>query len=369
MSHLASRLSALVDGQLSPDEAERALMHVAGCAECAAELAAARSARRALSEAIDVPMAPDLTARLLALGIPSAAPGEPAHRGPSAITVRATSRRVDFAAGSVPLPGAVSAGAHGGPLSGQVTARRRVPGRWLVAATAGVGAVVVALAGLGELPEVTPSPSPAQALTVLGTAEAPTPRELHPPERTAVRTAVSSGSSTAASSRAAVQRAVLAWEVPRGPGAGAGDGGTVAAAPDGDSLDGWLESHGWSAPHPLPAGYSVSGLRADLDAGVEVDLVGGRGLIVLTLTRGHLSPDAVRHDSRVQTEEGTVHVLSSAPWHAVWQSGDTVVDVVAEEPSDAMNAFVEAYPPRAADDGVGARIARGWRTVAGAWGP
>ena len=51
MSHLGSRISALVDGQLSVADTEKALAHVAVCPECSAELAASRAARRALASA------------------------------------------------------------------------------------------------------------------------------------------------------------------------------------------------------------------------------------------------------------------------------------------------------------------------------
>src|SRR5690606_23106913 len=66
--HLGTWISALADGQLDPEARERALGHVAGCPSCAEELAAVRAARRALADAGDVPVAPDLTGRLLALG-------------------------------------------------------------------------------------------------------------------------------------------------------------------------------------------------------------------------------------------------------------------------------------------------------------
>ena len=52
--HLGTQLSALADGQLGPAATERAMAHVAGCAECAAGLAAARESRRALSAAFEV---------------------------------------------------------------------------------------------------------------------------------------------------------------------------------------------------------------------------------------------------------------------------------------------------------------------------
>ena len=65
--HLGSRISALVDGQLSVAATERALAHVAVCPQCAAELCAARSARAALTSVDEPCPAPDLTARLLSL--------------------------------------------------------------------------------------------------------------------------------------------------------------------------------------------------------------------------------------------------------------------------------------------------------------
>jgi anti-sigma factor RsiW len=37
MSHLGDRISALVDGELSPAERDRAHAHLAGCAACRAE--------------------------------------------------------------------------------------------------------------------------------------------------------------------------------------------------------------------------------------------------------------------------------------------------------------------------------------------
>ena len=48
MEHLADRLSALLDGELAPDEAAAARAHLAGCQPCATELEAVDAARSVL---------------------------------------------------------------------------------------------------------------------------------------------------------------------------------------------------------------------------------------------------------------------------------------------------------------------------------
>lgn len=80
MSHLRSRVTALVDGELPAAEAEEALGHVVGCAECARLLAQERASRRALSQAQDAVPDDELTARLLALSLGPDGPLERRHR-------------------------------------------------------------------------------------------------------------------------------------------------------------------------------------------------------------------------------------------------------------------------------------------------
>jgi Putative zinc-finger len=65
--HAEDALSALVDGELDPEEEAAVRDHVAGCATCAAELDGIRRSRRVvrLLPAVHVPE--DVTARLLAL--------------------------------------------------------------------------------------------------------------------------------------------------------------------------------------------------------------------------------------------------------------------------------------------------------------
>ncbi|WP_418277603.1 zf-HC2 domain-containing protein [Isoptericola jiangsuensis] len=150
-AHLGDLVSALADGQLRPQETERALAHVAACDLCAGELAAARASRRRLSGACEVLPTPELTERLLALSasIPSTE-GDP---------LRAPDRDTAWAAPE----------AWRTTLTGDVAgeARRRRRRRALLAGAGGVGVLGCALFVLGQAPTVTPDPSRAAALTTL----------------------------------------------------------------------------------------------------------------------------------------------------------------------------------------------------------
>ncbi|MFC7406437.1 anti-sigma factor family protein [Georgenia alba] len=110
MSHLRGEISALVDGQLPPEEAEAALEHVVACEGCAQLLAAERAFRRRLAQARDVRPSEDLTDRLMRLeGMP--VPESPT--GPRALVDRvwgpltyASGRRRMVAGGSLVMTGA-----------------------------------------------------------------------------------------------------------------------------------------------------------------------------------------------------------------------------------------------------------------------
>lgn len=73
MTHLGDRVAALVDGELSPQVRDRALAHVAHCADCRAELATQRAVKEMLASAVAPQPAPHLVEALHAL----AAPGSP----------------------------------------------------------------------------------------------------------------------------------------------------------------------------------------------------------------------------------------------------------------------------------------------------
>ena len=359
MTHLGSQVSALADGQLSPAARERALAHVAVCAECAAELASARAARRALAAAFDVPMAPELTQRLLALGATSGVARGASRRDESSRPPRS------FPRDSVPLPGTGSTRRMPDDcLHGDLAARWWAPGRWLTAAAV-VAVATGSLLTLGGLPDVTPDTHPAQALTVLGRAGgagAPRPSQQ---DGSSVQVATTQGlARTAVAGLDPAQPVTVATgdapvDAPdlRGPGAEA-------------RVDGWLRDHEWAPCGPLPEGYHVTALRLlPGGEGIEVDLDGGHGLMVVTQQHGRLAPHVVDAATPFEMAGASVHLLSRAPWHAVWQSGDIVVSLVAEVPSPALATVVGAHPPAPVDEGVPARIARGWAALAGTWRP
>ncbi|MCR6705858.1 MAG: zf-HC2 domain-containing protein [Cellulomonas sp.] len=319
--HLGSQLSELVDGRLSPIATDRVLVHVAACAQCADELAAARLARRALAAAAcdDVPQAPDLTARLMSLA--------PAAPVPAACGTAAA--RDPFAQ---PLGVPAVHGRRARALRGEV-AERRLP-RIAAGSLAGVGAIAAMLFVLGDRPVVAPVGHPGADLDLLGSASAGTSGS----SGTLASGASSSGSAVNAVAGSAVDETQ----------------GIVAS----------LRARGWSFPDTLPEGWSVSAVRWVADERVlEVDLASAEGTLVVTEQEGRLDTSVLARADRVSIGGHETYVLSYAPWHVVWQCGSTVVQVVAG--GDA-SSFVEAFPVAAFDGGVPARISRGWSTVAGA---
>jgi hypothetical protein len=80
MSHLGERVSTLVDGQLGVEASERALMHIAGCAECRDAVEIERLTKQRLAS-LGVPgSGDDLLRRLLDLAGPSGPlPPRPGH--------------------------------------------------------------------------------------------------------------------------------------------------------------------------------------------------------------------------------------------------------------------------------------------------
>ncbi|WP_029290505.1 zf-HC2 domain-containing protein [Cellulomonas sp. HZM] len=312
MSHLGSRISALVDGQLAPAAAERALAHVATCDECAAELAAARAARAALAASQDVAPDDDLTARLLSLGV-----AMPAHEPVrSADPFAPPPRRTEHDLASYGLHRGPARRAwearSGAALCGEVPLRR-MSTRLLAGSVAGVGAVAAMLFVLGEQPDVVAQGRVAPDLDLLGHA-------------------------------ATVQVDAV-------------DAGV-------DDLDAWVDRHGWPFPTQLPAGWSLVGWRTTDEGSLEVDLTGPAGPVVVTEQAGRLDEAAVVGAQAADVEGIDAVLLSTEPWHVAWQSGDTVVQVVAGRDSGAARSFVAGFPVGAAD-GVPARMWRGWTTVAG----
>ncbi|MFD6176456.1 MULTISPECIES: zf-HC2 domain-containing protein [unclassified Isoptericola] len=316
--HLGPWVSDVADGQLDAASTERALVHVAGCERCAAELDAARAARRALAGARDVAPDPELTDRLLALSasIPSTA-GDPLRD------------RGDVVGWERPAAWAPT-------LSGQLGARRRHRTRRFVAVGAGgVGVLGVALFVLGQAPVVSPDPSRAAALTLLAGAEPV-------------------GASDAAAARASTAESI-AWLSEHGWAA-------PAALPVGYAITA-LRTDGCTATDGSSTGS------------VELDVSGPDGNAVVCLRQGRLADlgpavdgAGVAGSGGLEVHDHDVRVLSSEPWHVAWQSGDTALDVVADLPADALAELVAAFPGTTAGDDAGVlhEITRGWTTMTGA---
>lgn len=198
-------------------------------------------------------------------------------------------------------------GRSSGVLRGDVAGGRGAT-RYVVGSIAGLGLVAVSLFALGARPAVVPSAHPGLALGTLGQA------------------AVATSTSTS------VTR---------------------------------LATDGWTVPD-LPSGWAVTTARP-VDGGVEVDLTGPAGPVVVSERRGHLDLEALAGMSLAQVGGRDVYVLSSQPWHVAWQCDDAVVEVLAPAGGDELDALVAAFPAAPYDDGVPARIGRGWSVVAHAF--
>ncbi len=82
MSHLGRHLSALVDGELSPAERDRAHAHLAGCEQCRAEANALRELKKRMRGLPDAPAGDALIRRLMFIGEPGGPVPPRGHRGP-----------------------------------------------------------------------------------------------------------------------------------------------------------------------------------------------------------------------------------------------------------------------------------------------
>jgi hypothetical protein len=126
-----------------------------------------------------------------------------------------------------------------------------------------------------------------------------------------------------------------------------------------------LAGSGWTAPQ-LPAGWAVAAVGSDpAGTSVELDLTGPTGAtVVVTERQGRLDTEALHGVAVHQVGGRAVYVLSTSPRHLVWQSDGSVVEVVSASRDDSVEALVAAFPATPFDDGVPARIGRGWSTVA-----
>jgi Putative zinc-finger len=161
VSHLGERTSALVDGELSHDQRERALAHLTRCAECRAEVDAERRVKAVIREQTVPSPSPDLVASLLRL----AEPGDPLP--PDRVPFPGPARRTAGWRPAAGRPGSRPAARTGPSRPGRSPRLRRgltvATGGVLTAAAATVGLALLGGTGPGAPAPVVP---PVEQFTV-----------------------------------------------------------------------------------------------------------------------------------------------------------------------------------------------------------
>jgi len=113
MSHLGTRISALIDGELAGAELDRANAHLAGCDACQTEAAQLRLLKRELSALGELDAADAVTRRLLAMSHQQGpVSARPLSRQPGRRARRRRGRYVMWSAMSIVVVG-VGAAAFG----------------------------------------------------------------------------------------------------------------------------------------------------------------------------------------------------------------------------------------------------------------
>lgn len=300
MSHLGDRVTDLVDGRLSPDAAERAVAHLAGCPDCRAEVAAERAVRNRLATAA-APAPPDgLVDRLVRLGGPAGPLPPRADRVP------------------------------GTPAPAPVPWPRRDPRRRSLA-LAGAGALSAAVLGL-------------VALTVLGSVAGSAP------EPVAVLADVPA-------------RSVPTGSVPTGSVPAEDLDAEILDAEELDALraEGWPCPPRLDDRLHLVQARS---LLVDGNPVLQLTYSDGRATVSVIEERGRIGPADAAARVAVLDEVLAAGARSGGghhvPWHGVWQSGDVVVTVVADAPPEVLDWLVEVLPHRPADEpGLWDRVGQG----------
>lgn len=122
-----------------------------------------------------------------------------------------------------------------------------------------------------------------------------------------------------------------------------------------------------AAPSDLPDGvFTVTAEHAlARGRGHVVELAGRGGHVVLATQDGRLDADSVAHLEPVRHGDVELYVLAHEPFHAVWQSGDRVVELVTDLPAVQVRELVAHFPADEYHVDALARLARGWAAVTG----
>jgi anti-sigma factor RsiW len=159
VSHLGDLLSALVDGELSGAELDRANAHVAACGACRVEANALRRLKHELRSLAEVSDCGDITKRLLAMN------GQDGKPGPGIPATPVSVRKLGRERGQRHRAGAAGEGEMTGPYSVQpprrLITRRR--GRYVLWSTlslvvVGIGTAAFGMGGTASPtgPQITP---------------------------------------------------------------------------------------------------------------------------------------------------------------------------------------------------------------------
>jgi anti-sigma factor RsiW len=152
--HLGDLLSALVDGELSGAELDRANAHVAACGACRVEAHALRRLKHQLRALAEVTDSDDITSRLLAM---KGTGGQAGREGPaSPVPARPLGREDRARRRRLAVGRRALADPYAAQPSGRVARRRR--GRYVLWST--VSLVVVGIGAAFGLGGGSPSPGP-----------------------------------------------------------------------------------------------------------------------------------------------------------------------------------------------------------------
>jgi len=122
-----------------------------------------------------------------------------------------------------------------------------------------------------------------------------------------------------------------------------------------------------TAPSDLPDGvFTVTAQhRLTSGRGQVLELAGRGGHVVLATQRGRLDAGSVAHLDPARHAGVELYVVAHEPFHAVWQSGDHVVELVTDLPAAQVSELVAHFPAEEYDADLLARLERGWAAVTG----
>jgi hypothetical protein len=330
VSHLTGAwLAALVDAQLAPRQAERAVAHLATCCVCRERVRTERATRRALAGAADAVPSDMLRERLLALPAAIRASGTPA-------AARTPPRRSLAWAGALAASGAASVG-----------------GLFVLGLTAEPGLDAADLASTA----VTAAARPVSAVSPPGGGVGGSDRSAPRPDGDS-STLDEAGVDDAGVAAAGLDEAASAAAGLDAAGLGALSGAAGAGDPTVAALR-WMHDQGWSAPVIVPSALSVVDVRS-VEGVLVVRLAGEHDAVVLLERRGRLDAEVLAAATPLDGGEDGAYLVSTSPWIAVKQSGDVAVAVVGHGSPTAGRQVLAAIPESAPELDAGDRIGRGW---------